>query len=356
MSDGLGIGFTEIDRAGVITLDRPERLNALTREMFAALSAHYRRWAPAPHIYGVVMQSAHPSVFCSGGDLKALHEWCEQEAYGAIREFYRAAYTQVWVLEKFIRPNVPLINGLCLGGGVAISLYGTHCVAGEGYRFGMPQVGIGFLPDVGGTYFLPRLLGRTGLYLALTGRTIGPAEAYRQRLVTHCVPAAHFSVIKDAVADHHPIDRLLDGLHKDPGEGELVRYAPLIDRVFAAPSVEAILAELDKVEGEDASFARETAAEIRKKSPTSLKVAFEQMRRGKSLDLASALKLEFRLASHLIKSNDYREGIAARIAGKERSPQWRPARLEEVGAETIAHLFDTPAEDELELQGAGPSI
>jgi enoyl-CoA hydratase len=356
LSEALGITFEEIDRAGVVTLDRPARLNALNREMFEALTAHYRRWAPAPHIYGVVMQSAHPSVFCSGGDLKVLQEWGEQGARQAIREFYRAAYSHVWVLEKFIRPNVPLINGLCLGGGIGISLYGTHCVAGEGYRFGMPQVGIGFLPDIGGTYFLPRLLGRTGLYLALTGHLIGPADAYRQRLVSHFIPAAHFHVIKDALADNHPIDRLLDGLHRDPGEGELVRHTPLIDRAFAAPSVEAILEALDAEDGADAAFAHDTAAEIRKKSPTSLKIAFAQMRRGKSLNLTSALKLEFRLASHVIGSHDYREGIAARIAGKGRAPEWQPATLEAVDDAAIDRLFTTPAEDELELEDLRPGL
>jgi enoyl-CoA hydratase/carnithine racemase len=352
LSEALGITFEEIDRAGVVTLDRPQRLNALSREMFDALSTHYQRWAPAAHIYGVVMQSTHPSVFCSGGDLKVLKEWSEQGARQAIREFYRAAYRHVWVIEKFIRPNVPLINGLCFGGGIGITLFGTHCVAGEAYRFGMPQVSIGFLPDVGGTYFLPRLLGLTGLYLALTGRIIGPAEAYRQRLVTHTIPAAHFGVIKDALSDNHPIDRLLDGLHRDPGEGELVRHTPLIDRAFSARSVEGILQRLDEERGEDAVFARETAEEIRKKSPTSLKIAFAQMQRGKSLDLASALKLEFRLASHLIERSDYREGIAARIAGKGRTPNWQPASLELVDDEAIERLFETPAEDELELEEA----
>ena len=112
MSEALGITFEEIDRAGVVTLDRPTRLNALNREMFEALSEHYRRWAPAPHIYGVVMQSSHPSVFCSGGDLKVLNTLNQQGATDAIREFYRAANSHVWVLETFIRPNVPLINGL----------------------------------------------------------------------------------------------------------------------------------------------------------------------------------------------------------------------------------------------------
>jgi enoyl-CoA hydratase len=354
LSEALGITFEEVGRAGVVTLDRSSRLNALNREMFEALSANYRRWAPAPQIYGVVMQSSHPSVFCSGGDLKLLQEWSEQGALGEIRNFYRAAYSHVWVLEKFIRPNVPLINGLCLGGGIGISLYGTHCVAGEGYRFGMPQVGIGFLPDIGGTYFLPRMLGLTGLYLALTGHIIGPAEAYRHHLVSHTIPAAHFSVIKDALSDNHPIDRLLDGLHRDPGEGELVRHTPLIDRVFQATSVEAILERLDEERGEDQAFAAETAAEIRTKSPTSLKIAFAQFKRGKSLELAEALRLEFRLASHLIGSHDYREGVAARIAGKGRKPNWQPATLEAVDDEAVESLFTTPAEDELVLETLTP--
>jgi enoyl-CoA hydratase len=354
LSDALGISFEEIDRAGVVTLDRPARLNALTREMFEALSAQYRAWAPAAQIYGVVMQSSHPAVFSSGGDIKILHEWNEQGAREALREFYRAAYSHVWVLEKFIRPNVPLINGLVLGGGIGISLYGTHRVAGEKYRFGMPQVGIGFLPDIGGTYFLPRMLGHTGLYLALTGRLIGPGEAYRHRLVSHTIPAAHFNVIKDSLSDNHPIDRLLDGLHRDPGEGELVRYTPLIDRAFSAPSVEAILDRLDAERGEDESFAQETAAAIREKSPTSLKIAFEQYTRGKSLDLAAALKLEFRLASHLVGGHDYREGIAAKVAGKDRAPNWQPATLDSVDDEAIERMFATPVEDELVLETLTP--
>jgi len=356
LSEALGITFEEQDRAGVVTLNRPERLNALTRQMFEALSAHYRRWAPAPHIYGVVMQSTHPSVFCSGGDLKVLNELNQQGAIEAIREFYRAAYSHVWVLEKFIRPNVPLINGLVFGGGIGITLYGTHCVAAEGYRFAMPQVGIGFLPDIGGTYFLPRLLGWMGTYLALTGHNIGPADAHRLRLVSHYIPSAQFGVIKDALADNHPIDRLLDGLHRDPGEGDLVRLTPVINRTFSAGSVEEILDRLDAEGGEDAAWAKEAAAELRKKSPTSLKIAFAQMQVGKSLTLTEALKLEFRLASHLVQTHDFREGIDARIAGKGRSPQWLPATLAEVDDSEIARLFSTPVDGELELDAHKPGL
>jgi enoyl-CoA hydratase len=221
----------------------------------------------------------------------------------------------------------------------------------------MPQVGIGFLPDIGGTYLLPRLLGWMGTYLALTGHVIGPADAHRLRLVSHYIPSAQFGVIKDALADNHPIDRLLDGLHRDPGEGELVRHTPVINRTFSAGSVEEILARLDAEEGEDAAWAKEAAAELRKKSPTSLKIAFAQMQVGNSLRLTEALKLEFRLASHLVQTHDFREGIDARIVGKGRAPQWQPATLAEVDDSEIARLFSTPVDGELELeaQRLGPT-
>lgn len=356
MSDNLGIVFEEIERCGQITLDRPERLNALNREMFEALSEHYRLWNPAPHIYGVCMRSTHDKVFCSGGDLKKVAEWTAIGAYDEIAAFYRAAYEHVWVLEKFVRPNVPLIDGLCLGGGVGITLYGTHCVAGEKYALAMPQVGIGFIPDIGGSYFLPRLRHHTGLYLALTGALLDRADAYRLELVSHCIPAAHFHVVFDALRDNHPIDKLLDGLHRDPGEGRLARLSPLINEIFSAGSVPEILARLDAVSGDNESFARETAAEIRRKSPTSLKIAFEQLRRGKTMALNEALTMEYRLARKVIRTHDYREGVDARINGKGRTPEWQPATLEEVDDAAIAAMFDEPAEDELHLEDVAPGL
>jgi enoyl-CoA hydratase len=142
---------------------------------------------------------------------------------------------------------------------------------------------------------------------------------------------------------------LLDGLHRDPGEGELVRHTPVINRAFSATTIEEILDRLDAEEGADAAFARETAAEMRKKSPTSLKVAFAQMKLGKSLDLAGALKLELRLASHLIESHDYREGIKSRIVGKGSEPSWRPATLSEVDDAEIESLFAKAPDSELQL-------
>jgi enoyl-CoA hydratase/carnithine racemase len=354
VSEPLGIDFEEQDRAGIVTLNRPSRLNALDREMFEALTEQYKLWAPNPHIYGVLMQSTHPTVFCGGGDLKTVHDWNEQGALDAIRAFYRAAYTHVWTLEKFIRPNVPLINGLAFGGGIGITLYGTHCVAGEGYKFAMPQVAIGFLPDIGGTYFLSRLEAHTGHYLALTGRVIGPADAYRLRLISHYIPSAHFHVIKDALSDNHPIDRLLDGLHRDPGEGELARRTPVIDHIFSAPTVEEILERLDAERGHEEDWAKAVASDMRKKSPTSLKIALAQMQRGKALSLADALRLEFRLASQLVARPDFAEGVKTRIAERGREPRWQPADVAEVDDKEIETLFTKAVDGELELDERRP--
>ena len=196
----------------------------------------------------------------------------------------------------------------------------------------MPQVGIGFLPDIGGTYFLPRMLGWTGLYLALTGRIIGPAEAYRHRLVSHCIPSAHFHVIKDALR-RQPSDRpAARRAASRPGRGRArARIRRSSTAPSRAPSVEAILERLDHEQGDDASLraARPRPRSARSRRPRS-KSPSPSCKRGKSLDLAEALKLEFRLASHLVGSHDYREGIAARIAGKGRAPSWQPATLDDV--------------------------
>ena len=184
----------------------------------------------------------------------------------------------------------------------------------------------------------------------MTGRAIGPADAYRLRLITHYIPSGHFHVIKEAVSDNQPIDRLLDGLHRDPGEGEHARLTPAIHRIFGSSSVEEILERLDKEQGQDETWAKATAAEIRKKSPTSLKIAFAQMRRGKTLSLAEALQLEFRLASQVVALPDFAEGIKARIVGKGTEPRWQPATLAEVDDAEIERLFATAPDRELQLE------
>lgn len=327
------------DRCGLITLNRPNALNALTYDMIGEIERSYITWARDPHIYGVVLQSGSPRAFCSGGDIRALYEWKMRGEIDTVLSLYGLEYQHNWSLYRFVKPNVSLLNGIVMGGGVGLCLYGTHRVATGRLRLAMPEVGIGFFPDVGATWFLSRLPGQIGTYLALTGRAIGLADAFALELVTHCVRAEDFDTIRAAMAEAEPVDPMLEALHHDPGEGELVRLRPVIDRAFSAPRVEDILARLDAEEGEWADWARATAGEMRSKSPLGLKVALRQMRIGGDLGLEQALKLEYRLAHRFITGDEFYEGIRAAIIDKDHTPRWPSRSLEAVSDAEVEALF-----------------
>lgn len=340
----------EQGRAGMLTLNRPRALNALTRAMIKAMEAQYLKWAAAARIYGVVLDAAPGRAFCGGGDLRALMNE-DSDDFAAGRAFFRDEYQHNWTLECFTKPNVSLIDGIVMGGGLGISLYGTHRVAGANLLAATPETGIGLFPDIGAGYFLPRFPGETGLYLGLTGRSYGRADAFYLGLATHCIDASAFDTIRNAMIEGDPIDPVLDGLHRHPGEGEIAALRPSIDRIFAAESVEAILSRLDAETGRDADWARETAAIIRQRAPLSVKVTFRQLREGRAAaSLKDELKTEFRLTSHLLTRPDLREGIRAALIDKDHAPKWRPASLAEVTDDMVEACFAPLGAEELELR------
>ena len=338
----------EQGRAGLLTLNRPKALNALTHGMIKAMEAHYLKWAATPKIYGVVLDAVPGRAFCGGGDLLALTQDASKNSE-MTRTFFRDEYQHNWTLESFTKPNVSLIDGIVMGGGLGISLYGTHRVAGANLLAAMPEIGIGLFPDIGAGYFLPRFPGETGLYLGLTGRSFGRADAFYLGIATHCIDADHYDAIRNAMIEGDPIDAVLDGLHRHPGESGIAALRPAIDRIFAADSVEAVLSSLDAETGAHAEWARETAATIRQRAPLSLKVTFRQLREGRaSASLKQELKTEFRLTTRMLTRPDIREGVRAALIDKDRSPKWQPATLAEVTDEMVAACF-APLEDELEL-------
>lgn len=351
MGGNADIHFEKANRCGVITFDRRGALNALTYDMIAALERHYHEWAADPDIYAVVLQSASGRAFCSGGDIRALYDWWRAGKIDTILKLYGTEYQHNWTLDRFLKPHVALMDGIVMGGGVGVSVYGTHRVAGENYEFAMPEVGIGFFPDCGATWLLSRLKGKAGLYLALTGRSLGPADAYYLGLVTHCIDASHYKAIRDALSEAEPVDPLLDDLHAVRGESELARLQPAIDRLFTAGSVEQVLGQLEAETGEFATWAGAAAEEIRAKSPTSLKVAFEQMKRGPEMSLDEALRLEFAIARRFMEGGEFFEGIRALIIDKDQKPQWSPAALEDVSDAMIEAYFEPLPDGELELAG-----
>jgi enoyl-CoA hydratase len=345
-----GIRFEEQGRAGIITLARPGALNAVTPGMLRGLEAHLHKWAKAPKIYGVILQ-AEGRAFSAGGDVRWLHSLLTGSKVEEALQFYREEYQHCWTLECFIKPNVALINGMVMGGGVGIYLYGTHRVAGEDFSFCMPETALGFFPDVGGSYFLSHLSGEMGVYLGLTGERVGAADAWTLGLASHCIPSSKFECIRQALIAAEPVDTLLDTLHRDPEPGPLTVLEPVIARMFSAATVEEILVRLDAESGEHAEWARRTADVLRSRAPLALKVTLRQIREGRNMpNLKEALELEFRLASRFLPAPDFIEGIRAVLLDRDRTPRWRHARLEDVSASEVDAYFAPLGSGELELK------
>ena len=322
----------------LVTLDRPRALNALTIAMRAALAGWLAAFSRDPQVYAVVLQSSSAKAFSAGSDVRevaALGRSDREAARGAFRD----EYALNWRLECFSRPTVSLIDGMVMGGGVGISLYGTHRVAGAGYRFAMPETRIGLFPDVGVCHAFARLPDAMGPYLGLTGRTIGRADAFALGLVTHCIPASRFAEIKDGLADTMPVDSLLDDRHEDPGPGDLVPVREVIARCFSAPDVPGILARLDAEQGAHRDWAQVTAAELGDRAPLSLAVTHRHIAAAKTLDLRQVLETDYRLACRFLDDEDFYEGVRAAVIDKDGKPRWRPASLDDVAPADVDRYF-----------------
>jgi enoyl-CoA hydratase len=348
---GEEILFERRGAAGIVTLSRPQALNALSLAMMLALRENLAEWAADAAVTRVVIQAAGGQAFCAGGDIRALYELHKAGRTEEAIDFWRKEYPLNAMIKHYPKPYVALVDGLCMGGGVGVSMHGSHRVAGDRFSFAMPEVGIGFFPDVGATYLMPRLPGKTGTYLALTGNRIGPADAVALKVATHRVASARFAELLEVLCNNDDIEKALANFAADPGPAPLAPRRALIDRAFSGTTIEAILAALDKEGagmGVDAAFAREQAATIRIKCPLSLKIALEQMRRGPGLDFNAAMATEFRIVSRVARGNDFFEGIRAAVLDKDNAPRWNPPHLAEVGEAMVAAHF-APLAEELPL-------
>jgi enoyl-CoA hydratase len=334
--------------AGIVTLNRPKALNALTLTMVRGLRAALDAWAGDPGVSCVAVRGAGEKAFCAGGDIRKLYEAGRAGRVDDALTFWREEYELNLLIRRYPKPYLALVDGICMGGGVGVSLHGSHRVAGERYLFAMPEVGIGFFPDVGATYALPRLPDRTGVYLALTGERVRAADALDLGLATHAVPSAAMPSLLEALEAGEAPDAALARLSHDPGPPALKPERPLVARCFAGESPAAILAALDAAARDGSAFAERTAATMRTKSPTSLRLAHEQMRRGAELDFAGALALEFRIVSRILEGHDFYEGVRATIIDKDGAPRWDPPTLDGVGDGLIAPYFADLGDRELE--------
>lgn len=352
VSEDIGIRFEQRGAAGIITLDRPKALNAIDHAMVRAMQVQLDSWAVEPSVRHVVLRAAGDKAFCVGGDVRHMRDYGLSGRKELARDFWRDEYQLNHFISNYPKPFVSLVDRLCFGGGFGVSGHGRFRVAGENLGFAMPEVAIGLFPDVGGSYVLPRLAGWTGTWLAMTGARIGMSDAMAIGLYTHHIPVGRWRDLIAALADGDEMEAVLGRFAVVPPAPLLGNLYPLIDRVFAGTSVGAVMAALDYSaggEGIEAEFACLQAATLRKASPTSVHIAFEQMQRGLHHDLAGCLKLEFRVVTRILDGVDFYEGVRAVLVDKDQNPHWQPTRLEDVDPAAIATMFDTPLPDELLL-------
>jgi len=331
---------------GLITLNRPKALNALTHGMCLSMKAQLDEWARTASVKAVVIRGSSEKAFCAGGDIRALYESGKNGTPYAL-DFYRDEYRLDATIKHFPKPYIALIRGIVMGGGVGVSVHGSHRVADESTVFAMPETGIGLFPDVGGSYFLPRCPGDIGMYLALTGARLKTVDALYAGVATHFVRAADWdTLIEELVAGRAPNDAVNRAGESLP-PGFLAEHRDAIDRNFSKNSVEEILAALD---ADHTDWSRDTAKTMRTKSPTSLKLAFRQNREGKKLEFDDCMRMEYRMVNRVVAGHDFYEGVRATIIDKDGAPNWSPAELSGVSEADVDAYF-APLPGDFDAQG-----
>ncbi len=345
MSEEAEILFERRGALGLITLNRPKALNALTHDMCLKMKAQLDDWAGDPAIHSVAIRGAGDRGFCAGGDVRALYESGKAKTPYAL-QFWHDEYILNATIKHFPKPYVAVMKGIVMGGGVGVSLHGSHRIVDETVTFAMPETGIGLFPDVGGSYFLPRIKGDIGLFMGLTGARLKAADCLYTGLATHFVPGANSAAVLEKLASGSTPEDSVSGLAANPGDAPLIEPSADIQRLFAGESVEDILSGLDS---DNTEWARNTAKILRTKSPTSLKIAYRQIRAGAKLDFDDCMRMEYRIVSRVIAGHDFFEGVRATIIDKDGAPKWQPADLAGVTDSDLDHYFAPLGDKELKL-------
>ena len=344
-ADTSDILFARRGAAGIVTLNRPKALNAVTHDMVRALRTQLDAWANDGAVTRVIVTAAGERAFSAGGDIRALTDLGRAGRQSEALTFWRDEYPLNTMIKRYPKPYVALIDGIVMGGGFGVSVHGSHRVAGDRFSFAMPEVSIGFFPDVGATWFLPRMPGELGTWCALTGDRLKTADAVATGIATHHVRSDRFADLADALCGNVSVDATLAAFAEPAREGPVTTRRGAIDRLFAGDRVEDILRALD---GPGDEWAAATAATIRIKSPTSLKLALAQVRRGRDWSFEDCMRCEMRIVSRIVYGHDFYEGVRAVIVDKDNTPRWRPAALAEVTESDVERHF-APLDDELRL-------
>jgi enoyl-CoA hydratase len=328
----------ENGRAGHISLNRPKALHALTLDMCHAMSAALTSWAEDNAVEAVILDHAEGRGFCAGGDINLLRQSALTDEGKSGRAFFHDEYQLNHQMFEYVKPIVAFMDGVTMGGGVGISQPAKYRVATENTRFAMPETGIGLFPDVGGGWYLSRLPGRLGAFLALTGARLDGAECLWSGLATHYLPSEKLTEAKARIAEHPDrIAGILSELSVTPPAARIEENFDRIAHHFKADRLEDIVASL---EADDGEWALKELATLRTKSPQTCKVALRQLAEARRLDrFADEMRMEYRIASRVLSRPDFAEGVRAVIVDKSNDPKWDPARPEDVSDALIDSIF-----------------
>ncbi|MBI1208884.1 MAG: enoyl-CoA hydratase/isomerase family protein [Azospirillum sp.] len=352
--------FERIGPLGVVTLNRPKALNALTMAMMRAFDRQLALWAPDDAVKAVVVRGAGGRAFCAGGDVVQV---CRSGRHGKAgtgdhgrlgREMFRVEYTLDHRTRRLPKPYIALVDGFVMGGGVGVSVHGSHRLVTERTQWAMPETLLGIFPDVGTSYVLSRLPDHTGIWLGLTGSRLGAADLLALGLADAFVPHHRLPALVDALAGadwtghpHQVAGAVIADLAEPAGPPPLAPLRAAIARCFGFDRVEEILAALAR---ETSDWARQQIETLGRMSPTSLKLTLRELRTGGGLDFEGCLAMEYRLSQAVMARVDFYEGVRALLVDKDRTPIWQPATLAEVSDAMIEAHFVSLGDDELVLR------
>jgi enoyl-CoA hydratase/carnithine racemase len=316
---------------GVITLNRPDALNALNHEMILALDEKLAEWEISKLIKAVMVQAVPGRAFCAGGDVRAIYHKKLQHDEN-LMQFFIDEYRLNQRIFHFTKPYISFLNGITMGGGAGISIHGSHRVGTENLVFAMPETAIGFFPDVGSSYFLSRMPYHCGLYLGLTGERIDLADCAALGLITQIIAPEQWDDVKKALIEHDLPDKsavteILNQFNHAAQPSELLTHHKVIDQCFAKNSVAEIITALLT---ENSAWAQKIAEVLATKSPTSLKVTFMEITNAEKMDFNECMRQEFSIMRQFLFSHDFFEGVRAMLVDKDRKPEWRPSTLDAV--------------------------
>jgi len=334
--------FERQNQYGLITLNRQEALNALSLDMIQALKKQLVEWEKEEAVKAVIIRAAEGRVFCAGGDVRWLYQ-AGKDKNPQLMAFFEQEYHLNKIIHDYSKPYIALMNGLTVGGGVGISLHGSHTVASERFAFAMPETSIGFFPDIGGSYLLSKCPGAVGFYLGLTGNRLSAMESLACGLVNAVVSSDTLDSLLQALLAtnltekaHQEISQCIAGFAQSGDQHVLPTLQGHVDTVFSLDTVESMVEALACNEDD---WSKKTAQILLSKSPTSLKVTHLQLQKARSLSFDDCMAMDARLVRYFMAGHDFYEGVRALLIDKDNKPQWKPESLADIRAEAIAQYF-----------------